>query len=279
MTVFFTLSGYLITRILVRELDATGRIDFKRFFKRRAVRLLPALGVVVGVYLLLGGLVSRALAALTYTSNYARTLDFDLGEIHHAWSLAVEEHFYLVWPFALLFIPSRHRVKALVALVAAFGFWRVGVILVGATDWVYYGTDTNAVAILAGCLAAVAGRERIGGKWWIGVLLLAPMVVTHRTDLFSWAVFLVVVATVGVILNPPKWLAWQPLVWIGTISYGVYLWHYLLLDFNIPPLVALPVTFLLSALSWVYVERPLLNARTRGRPLTPTPSVSSGTLR
>jgi peptidoglycan/LPS O-acetylase OafA/YrhL len=256
--VFFTISGFLITRNLVNELDVSGRVDFRRFYFRRAVRLIPALATVTAVYLLAGGVAERALAAVTYTANYARIGDFSLGAIHHTWSLAVEEHFYLVWPFVIAVLPPRYRVRALAVMVVVFAGWRGYVITLGASDWVYYGTTTNAVAIVAGCLAAIVSLDGWRSKWWMLVVALLPIVAVHKSDIFYWAGFLVIAATVGVLASPPKWLAWKPLVYIGLISYSLYLWHYMLLRFEVPVILALAATFAIGALSWMALEEPLL---------------------
>lgn len=266
--VFFTISGYFITASLVREVDRDGRIDFRRFYKRRAVRLLPVLGIVTLVYLAAGGLASRALAAVTYTASYVRIGDFKLGAVHHTWSLAVEEHFYLVWPFVIALTPTKHRVKTLAGLVVGFAAWRGFVISLGATDWVYYGTDTNAVAILAGCLAAVVSLEGWRSKWWVPAVLVMSFTISHKTDVFYWAGFLVIVATVGVLAAPPKWLAWKPLAFVGLISYSVYLWHFLLLRSDVSVLPALVATFVIGALSWVALEEPLLRRSRQPAPAT-----------
>jgi peptidoglycan/LPS O-acetylase OafA/YrhL len=256
--VFFTISGFLITRSLAKELDGSGRVDVRRFFFRRAVRLVPALAIVTAVYLVAGGSTQRAFAALTYTANYARIGEFRLGAIHHTWSLAVEEHFYLLWPFVIAILPPRHRVKALAFMVVVFAGWRGFVITLGASDWVYYGTTTNAVAILAGCLAAIVSLDCWRTRWWMLAVVLLPMLAVHKSEFFYWAGFLVIAATVGVIAAPPKWLAWKPLAYVGLISYSLYLWHYMLLRSELPVLLALVVTFLVAALSWKVLEEPLL---------------------
>src|SRR5690606_14913209 len=101
VTIFFVLSGYLITRLLAAERDATGRVDYRRFFVRRARRLLPALLIVSATWALISGSWRDTLPALLYVSNYSTLSGGEWTPLHHTWSLAVEEHFYLIWPFLI----------------------------------------------------------------------------------------------------------------------------------------------------------------------------------
>jgi len=109
--IFFVLSGFLITSLLVQEWRDTGRISLRKFYIRRALRLLPALCVlllVLGVGVKLFGLylhvtLATLLAALFYVANWALAFDtLDMGALHHTWSLSVEEQFYILWPLMLI---------------------------------------------------------------------------------------------------------------------------------------------------------------------------------
>jgi peptidoglycan/LPS O-acetylase OafA/YrhL len=184
VSVFFTLSGYLITALLLRELSEKGRVDMTAFWARRARRLLPALVFMLAVVLLTtaiarpGKLVAtlrQALCALLYVANWttiARGEDYfqqfsGPGPLDHLWSLAIEEQFYLVWPLVvvgLLAIGARiRRERAPLAIIT--------VVLAGASTWAivhaydpnvlnhtraYEGTDCRAAALLVGALAALA---------------------------------------------------------------------------------------------------------------------------
>jgi peptidoglycan/LPS O-acetylase OafA/YrhL len=190
VSTFFTLSGFLITALLLAEWDETGRIDLGRFWARRARRLLPAALLTLAGIALYGALVADAtqlaalrgdsLSALGYVANWHFVLAghsyADLfatpSPVQHFWSLAIEEQFYLVFPLiaaALLVRGGRHRnrlramrsmgVVLLVLLAAsvalAFLLWHPG----ADTARVYYGTDTRAAELLAGALLAIALRS------------------------------------------------------------------------------------------------------------------------
>lgn len=184
--VFFVLSGYLITGVLLRDLASTGFPHLGRFWMRRARRLLPALwamlAVVAAVLLCLPGdlrvnLSRQMLGALTYSSNWVSIVAqddyFDRTSpsiFLHLWSLAIEEQFYLVWPLIVLLLVTlfpRHRwgrsVAALVLALASAGFM-AGLSLAGADpNRLYYGTDTHAFGLLLGAaLAFVLPMEVIG---------------------------------------------------------------------------------------------------------------------
>ena len=176
--VFFVISGFLITALLVSEWRKTGGIDLLRFWKRRARRLLPALFVLLAVVSVAVPLLApdqahrlRAdlLAALTYSSNWRFILEHQsyfeaIGRppvLQHLWSLAVEEQFYVVWPLVLLLAlrwrsPRRLTVVAL-ALAALSAAAMAALHGPGDPSRVYYGTDTRLIALLAGAALAFSG--------------------------------------------------------------------------------------------------------------------------
>ncbi len=184
---FFALSGYLITALLLAELQQRGRIDLRRFWMRRARRLLPALflllAVVVPLALLLlpfesEGLLGDTLASLAYVMNWRLVLSeqpyFDPfvrpSLLQHLWSLAIEEQFYLLWPLVIGFVATRLRPVALLGLLIAAA---IGSAALMAALYqpdvdparVYYGTDTRAAGLLIGAALAVAfppGRAGAG---------------------------------------------------------------------------------------------------------------------
>ena len=173
---FFVLSGFLITSLLLAEREATGRIDLARFWLRRARRLLPAAFVVIGVCLLVVAFLppgeaartrADALASLGYVNNWHQVLaDRSYFEsfgrpslLEHLWSLAVEEQFYLLWPLFLGFALTRlgRRRTALLTLAAATASaLAMGLLFEPGSDpsRVYFGTDTHASGLLAGALLA-----------------------------------------------------------------------------------------------------------------------------
>jgi peptidoglycan/LPS O-acetylase OafA/YrhL len=225
VALFFTLSGFLITRTILEARDA-GHWSYRSFLCARFVRLFPALLLMasaVASLRLLGGLAfdPRTIAALLYLGNFAA-----LGSaLDHAWSLAVEEQFYLVWPLALgLLLRGRNPVRL------AAGVAVISVVLrftIGDFETAYRSLPTNAFALLAGCaLALVAPRLRPLPNW-VGV------VTTASIALVAWPIgsFLVVPVATVVLAVPAVWAATsmsapRPLRFAGRISYAWYLWHY-----------------------------------------------------
>lgn len=178
--VFFVVSGFLITTLLLREIAATGKIQLRAFWLRRARRLLPALALVVVTCVsaarVIGGdllvdLDRQVLGALTFSTNW---VEIGAGSSYFAhtapllfvtfWSLAVEEQFYLVWPVALAVllavVPARHRVRVVLGLAALSAALMAALVVPGQDPTrVYYGTDTHAFGLMIGAALALA-RER-----------------------------------------------------------------------------------------------------------------------
>lgn len=253
VTLFFALSGYLITGILVDEHTRTGRVSFRRFYLRRTARLIPGLLLVVVVcnllFLLVRDLASvkASVYALAYVANYATIWrDAYLPGWGQTWSLAVEEHFYLVWPVVLLLLLTRGRLRTALwwVLVGCAGAvaWRLALLSLDGVDAgslvIYHGTLARADALLYGCAAAVA--VRLGYRlpsWvvWPAVVVIAAMtVLTGATVLFatlgqallSLAAAALVMAVDTTTTPLRRALSPRPLVYVGVISYGLYLWHY-----------------------------------------------------
>jgi peptidoglycan/LPS O-acetylase OafA/YrhL len=290
--VFFVLSGFLITSLLLDEIVRTGQLDLGAFWIRRARRLLPALLLmvlaVIAARLLfppdaVSGLRNDAVAAFLWVANWAfvshDTDYFSQGAppspLQHTWSLGVEEQYYLIWPVliaavaVLLAMIARRRqqtptitaVRWAVLLLALAGTAASATeaILMSSDDSlnrVYFGTDTRAQALLIGAAAAallvrdwpamMAGWPLIRSRWgrWLaggvpvaGVAVLAA--ITHvasgsATEFRHGLLIVVAVAAVAVIAGvaleqngPVAWvLSTPPLVALGVVSYGVYLWHW-----------------------------------------------------
>ncbi len=206
--VFFVISGFLITTLLLRERTSTGRNDLKGFWTRRARRLLPALVLVVVTSVAAARIVSgnllvnihrQVVGAVTFSTNWIEVIaGFDYFD-HSApslfatfWSLAVEEQFYLLWPLlftVLLAISTSRRVlwRASLAMAVASGVWMAVLYTLGSsTTRVYYGTDTHAFGIMAGVALAFALSEPTGAltsaRWgrlrsWTGFVALCGLVV------------------------------------------------------------------------------------------------------
>lgn len=261
---FFVISGFVISRLLLGEIARTGRIRYRTFLARRIRRLLPLLLTVlvtVQIWMLLSGqpALQRAgdretVAAAAYVSNwYAIFAEQSYWDIHtaetplnHLWSLAVEEQFYFVWPFLLLllvrWLPRKALLWALAAL--AMGSYLLAFAL-GQSDWqrAYEGTDTRAGALLLGAALAVAlhGREPKIRAWIagaVGVGALAMLLVLSATVTIDGSfLFAGGLAIAGILELALVWsatsagviervFAAEPVRVIGRMSYSIYLWHW-----------------------------------------------------
>jgi peptidoglycan/LPS O-acetylase OafA/YrhL len=263
VTLFFVLSGFLITGIILREVDEKGRLDWRRFYIRRAARLIPALVVVVAAFVAVGGPPANAWPALTYTSNFLSAGGRNLGALQHTWSVAVEEHFYLVWPIVLVAIPARLRFRLTAWAVLSAAAWRVWLIETATWERAYYATDAAAVALLAGCLLAVARHEDrvVSTRWAMAATVTIGMAaVLGEGTAFLWVGFVVsglsVVAVNGCV-GGARALEGAPVRWLGRLSYGIYLWHPFVFVFAKNP-VGLAVALGIAWLSWRAVERPAM---------------------
>ncbi|MCW6537153.1 acyltransferase family protein [Sphingomonas lycopersici] len=249
VTLFFVLSGYLITKILVQELDSTGTLNLQRFYLKRFLRLSPALALVLAASLVIAILTAKldsaveaALFAGSYTMNFNRA--FGLGEegaLGHTWSLAIEEQFYLLWPLMLLFVVKRRRIRLLLTAISIIVAWRFYLIVDGAeVQRIYNGFDTRADALLVGCLLALVEKSIPYRAWmpYVAIVTLFGCYIALKADAsFIWAggLFAATLASAALIKCTvvDGWarvfLTFKPFVFVGKLSYGLYLWHYMLL--------------------------------------------------
>lgn len=223
VTMFFVLSGYLITSLLLTERKRTGHFSLRGFYERRARRLLPALIALVaatGVLVLALGLdpayPGHAAAALFYFANIA----YDPGYLGHTWSLSLEEQFYLLWPAVVVLAPGRLRWIALTGIAVATG---LRFLTPGGTPE-SFGPLVRFDAVLWGCLLALVP---IRAQWlstlgW-AVIVAVIFVIPNPQTIGLTAV---AIASVAIIAGArPGILSSRPLVRVGQISYGLYLWH------------------------------------------------------
>lgn len=306
---FFVLSGFLITTLLLEERAAHGRISLLRFYQRRALRLLPALWVLLATYLVvlpftaepLNAGLRQAAYGFTYTMNIALALGARTGShLQPLWSLGLEEQFYVLWPLIMIAaLVSRRGVTRMflvaAAITVALGAVRLGLQHRATTDISVLRFDQ----ILVGCMFALVRRahaqrfERIVGSSPVTLLALAVTLwlvmrayqqdvvfVAHEKALVFACAGGVLVAgctvsngsRVRTLLTAI--LATRPFVFLGRISYALYLWHmpiFLWLGASTTSgysrvgmaLLALFISLVVATLSYYVVERPFLRRKWR----------------
>ena len=303
--IFFSLSGFLITALLLNEHSETTKINFGNFYVRRALRLLPALIAVLmattayslianeEVSLQLGSI----LPVLFYLSNWMPNLGIGISPfLSHTWSLAVEEQFYLVWP-ALVALSFRFKASLSWVIAGVFALS----ILYRFVTWnenlrlgFYISTVWRADPLLFGALGAFLWTRgltpKLGGWAWAAVGFITYCVIFQPVGgafyflggfaSIGVATTVIIIAAVDGEWSGSKILAWGPLRTVGLVSYGIYLWH-------LPVFVAvqqqmlhqselarLVVGYLITAVlvtaSWFVIERPFL-ALKPGRHIAPGP--------
>jgi peptidoglycan/LPS O-acetylase OafA/YrhL len=301
--IFLVLSGFLITSVLRREQLTAGRISVPHFLRRRAWRLLPALvaycGTVTVVALSTGwwdrqGALLSVAASLGYVMNWAELqmeqVPLALGQ---TWSLAIEEQYYLTWPFFLMAasrLTAQQRLRLVLVTIGCAVVWRAWIALGDtALERIRNGTDVRALALLVGGGLALLLERRslrleaflsatLTGTVAIAVLMttwFGPSAYTGKMFI-GWMSLSVAAAAVlvghlavaeGTGAYTVRVFGASVPVFLGTISYGIYLWHPLVIDWlsrtratHWTPVAwlasALAVSAVLAALSYVLVERP-----------------------
>ncbi len=263
VTIFFVLSGFLITHLLLKENDRYGSVSLKRFYARRVLRIFPALYLYLGatIFFLWVGDVAidwkPIRSSAFFVMNYYRGITHDDGaQTWITWSLAVEEQFYLLWP--PLFVLLRHRPKRLAGILAAavLAVWTSRFVLsrlnVISPDYVYNAFDMRCDALLMGCLLAVcldfaiarSVLTAIKASPWLGLIPVTALALSAYLDQLprlefiyfpNIALTLEPLAIAVLILQSTtwwrhplwRWLEWKPVKQLGVISYGLYLYHVL----------------------------------------------------
>lgn len=287
--VFFVLSGYLITRILAEQHAATGTISLGSFYLRRLRRLYPALLLFLAVYLIAAPWAfpkgehhfRDSMVAGLYLSDYGFAFWRVPWYLQHTWSLSAEEHFYLAWPIVLigvLRLPERWWLPSILLMAVAATLWRWHIV-VETGDWfeAYYRFDTRLSGILLGAAAGLARPALPRWAPFLGAAVLCYAVSqVHAKDLavlMGW----MTLAEVGALLlvlgaDRLPGLSAAPMVWIGKLSYGIYLWHFPIMFYlrgqNITGwrslLVGTAGAILCAAVSYYTVERIARSGRAHG---------------
>ena len=311
--VFFTLSGYLITDLLLGQRDAFGHLRLGNFWLRRARRLLPALFLMLAVVVAWVTLFDRSqlptlrgyvAAAALYVSNWWNIIRHASyfsrfgppPPLDHLWSLAVEEQFYLIWPWLLWlgvsYARGRYRLAGLTLAGAALSAIVMALLYQPGVDptRVYEGTDTRAAGLLVGAALAMVWPSRylradlalrrrllldaVGVAGLVVIALLIWRTSQYSPFLYRGGIVLLSVGTVGVVAalaHPASWLGpalgWAPLRWLGVRSYGIYLWHFPIIVLTTPTvqkgvnltlqILQVVATIAVAALSWRFVEEPI----------------------
>ena len=300
VTLFFVLRGYLITRLLILEENRSGTVSLKRFYARRALRLFPALWLyllVVAGLTWAGALVGNPWTSFVASLLYIRNIVGQGHETNHLWSLSLEEQFYFVWPVLFCLLPLRNRARlawAIAGIVVVFA-WRTLAERYGLAriDVIFRRSDFRFDSPLFGCgLALVEAlypqslailnrtlvRRTVFG---LGSVLIWYLWTSFDPSPLRWVEFSLFAALsavfIGSQLGPSRrsrrrLLSWRPLAGLGTISYGVYLWHQLFFgptNESLGILRSFPwnilATFVAAGLSYVLLERPLLRLKDRFR--------------
>jgi peptidoglycan/LPS O-acetylase OafA/YrhL len=309
VTAFFVLSGFLITWLLDTEYARTGTVSLKEFYIRRTLRIFPAYYVFVILSLVadfaLGHPWSKGLiaSAFTYTVNYYNAFQgHPSTTVAHAWSLGVEEQFYLLWPVAFLALTrkanSRLRQIGLLWIILLVVVWRSALFLLAhaSPSYVYNAFDARADSLAIGCFIAVAANgamyrrfERaVRSSAWLPLITLGLLWYSRESgsDRYHYTLGMTVDALLlGIFmiqmlgLSEAKgwnWLNSPPVRWLGLISYPCYLWHAWGLDIGSHLFAPAThkwaaisagylATIALAAGSYYVIERPFLWIKERRR--------------
>jgi peptidoglycan/LPS O-acetylase OafA/YrhL len=309
MSVFFVLSGFLITALLMQEWNRTGSISLKQFYYRRALRLLPALFALLFVCCLYGLIKSKdeaiaiymsVAATLFYVTNWISAFSHaDLGPLAHTWSLSVEEQFYMLFPLVLsvLLWLKLKRLWTVIFLLFVITASVVHTVMLWENGHsirrVYYGFDARVDELLIGCLIGILASWNVLPKTDRAILISKiaavvsvvsiiylgltipedhPFMNTGATTIVAMGLAVIII---NLISTPVRvisdFLELQFLVWIGRISYGIYIWHYPIFRqigaINLHPaltfVIQVGMTFAVASLSYYFIEQPFLRLKNK----------------
>jgi peptidoglycan/LPS O-acetylase OafA/YrhL len=275
VTAFFVLSGYLITNLLITQRERRGRIDVLVFYRRRIVRLAPALLALLAFTLVYGFAVGWSsgfnwqigiVSCLAYMSNWVQVVGVNINPLGHTWSLAIEEQFYLVWPALLILVRGRLLTVAIVGIVVASA-----IRLVATGPLEYFSTITRADAILVGCVMALTRPRWPTSVAAAGLVALVVVTLTIPPAEHNLAIPAAMLATAAVIGGGLPSLG--RLAPMGLRAYSLYLWNWpMTILFGSIGALAPLLTILVGEVSFRLFEAPVLRrGRRRGRTLATSP--------
>jgi peptidoglycan/LPS O-acetylase OafA/YrhL len=296
VSVFFVVSGYLITLLLLREERRRGSISLRGFYFRRVLRIFPAFYAYLLVFaaLAMSGFIP-GVRWYDYVASicYIRNIFGRAQETSHLWSLSLEEQFYLIWPTLMVLVAARRRLGLLAWAFVGFTAWRIFLIATGRTNWwkLYVYPDQRLDTILVGCgLALLLGGERferlsrsvLERGWFAAASAVALVVWLVVAWSIPWSgavehttIAVGIVCLVHWLIRRPdsavsRALRRPPLLFLGRLSYSLYLWQELFLARRTPELDAirrfpadLILTFACALASYYVVERPFLALKDR----------------
>ena len=317
---FFVLSGYLISSLIIKEYRKTGSINLYNFYLRRARRLLPAVYFMITVGIILMVMFNEvllkkshldAIFGYIYSSNswyIFHKLDYfdsfgSQSPFKHLWSLAIEEQFYMIFPLLFLLINSKKKGKdGTYKLSKSFLYIVLGLIFVSLITHIllfdinnisriYFGTDTRAFSLLVGVVGAILyPMDKLNTKITpqenivysvISLISIATLITImiytseYNTWLYRGGFLLVAILGIIIIISSgkqhtvmAKLLSFKPVVFIGKISYSLYLWHFPILVLTTPVseignpnifyvILRVILTFIVAIISYVFVETPI----------------------
>jgi peptidoglycan/LPS O-acetylase OafA/YrhL len=288
VVMFFSLSGHLITGLLIDEFERSGTVRLRRFYANRALRLVPALLILVAVFAVVTLLADplhdadtlprSVLLALTWTGNLGIPGASDA--VFHLWTLATEEQFYLLWPAALLLAARAGKTRAVTVALSVLGLAACVATFVWAAplpDRAYALPTSWVLCFLVGAASRVWRADLRVPRWLAPValvILLSLSLLPVRGHNWTYLVVGPLVAALTALIM----LRWsrlavvprgiRPLAALGTVSYGAYLYNYPLALWFRPwgtagALLAFTLTLAAAAASWLLVVRPVARCRDR----------------
>ncbi len=303
--IFFVLSGYLITQVLLRPMEEK-RFSIRDFYRRRIRRLYPALFTVLAFTLIMGlaffppTLLKELVKSQFFTTLFLSNLAFaretgyfdlqaELKPLLHTWSLGVEEQFYLLFP-PILYVLHRWGKRLLwpaLGLLALWSLWFSQTRLAAHAEVSFYFPTSRAFELLIGALCVGFDRhvslpvmaQRLLSLAGLAAIVIGLIVINADSPFPGLLALLPCLGAAALLVSPQGWanwaLSWSPLVRVGDISYSLYLWHWPLLvfarfvfpDASWVIVLALVLSVIMAWLSWRYIETPFLKESPEKRPL------------